>query len=100
MGELMATCKSKLSRNFQRGELIAEDLSLIAAKEKGGQVAEGARTLEVVYHETNKMNVSMPLVNSLYKILYSDSSSDQLIQDLLDHHNEVDVDFTYKDKKL
>ena len=80
MGDLMATCTSKLSRNFQLGELIAEDLSLIAAKEKVGQVAEGARTLEVVYHEANKMNVSMPLVNSLYKILYSDSSSDQLIQ--------------------
>jgi glycerol-3-phosphate dehydrogenase (NAD(P)+) len=96
MGDLMATCTSKLSRNFQLGELIAEDFSLIDAKEKVGQVAEGARTLEVVYHEANKMNVSMPLVNSLYKILYSDSSSDQLIKDLLDHPNEVDVEFTYK----
>jgi glycerol-3-phosphate dehydrogenase (NAD(P)+) len=99
MGDLMATCTSKLSRNFQLGELIAEDFSLIDAKEKVGQVAEGARTLEVVYHEANKMNVSMPLVNSLYKILYSDSSSDQLIKDLLDHPNEVDVEFTYKKEK-
>ena len=80
------------------GELRSEDLSLLDAKEKVGQVAEGARTLEVVYHEAIKMNVSMPLVNSLYKILYSDSSSDQLIQDLLDHPNEVDVEFTYKEK--
>ena len=44
------------------------------------------------------MNVSMPLVNSLYEILYSEASSDQLIQDLLDHPNEVDVEFTYKEK--
>ena len=87
MGDLMATCTSKLSRNFQLGELIAEDLSLLEAKERVGQVAEGARTLEVVYHEARKMNVSMPLVNSLYEILYSEASSDQLIQDLLDHHN-------------
>ena len=99
MGDLMATCTSKLSRNFQLGELIAEDFSLIDAKAKVGQVAEGARTLEVVYHEANKMNVSMPLVNSLYKILYSDSSSDQLMKDLLDHPNEVDVEFTYKKEK-
>ena len=98
MGDLMATCTSKLSRNFQLGELIAEDLSLLEAKERVGQVAEGARTLEVVYHEARKMNVSMPLVNSLYEILYSDASSDQLIQDLLDHPNEVDVEFTYKEK--
>ena len=98
MGDLMATCTSKLSRNFQLGELIAEDLSLLEAKERVGQVAEGARTLEVVYHEAHKMNVSMPLVNSLYEILYSEASSDQLIQDLLDHPNEVDVEFTYKEK--
>ena len=100
MGDLMATCTSKLSRNFQLGELIAENLSLLEAKERVGQVAEGARTLEVIYHEARKMSVSMPLVNSLYEILYSDASSDQLIQDLLDHPNEVDVEFTYKEKKL
>ena len=98
MGDLMATCTSKLSRNFQLGELIAKNLSLLKAKERVGQVAEGARTLEVVYHEARKMNVSMPLVNSLYEILYSNASSDQLIQDLLDHPNEVDVEFTYKEK--
>jgi len=98
MGDLMATCTSRLSRNFQLGELIAMDLSLIEAKERVGQVAEGARTLEVVFHEANKMNVSMPLVNSLYKILYSDTSSDQLIQDLIDHPNEVDVEFTYQEQ--
>jgi len=98
MGDLMATCTSKLSRNFQLGELIAEDLSLFEAKERIGQVAEGAKTLEVVYHEARKMNVKMPLVTSLYKILYSNASSEQLIQDLLDHPNEVDVEFTYKEK--
>ena len=99
MGDLMATCTSKLSRNFQLGELIAEDLSLVDAKDKVGQVAEGAKTLEVVYQEAKKMNVSMPLVSSLYDILYSNVSADQLIQDLLDHPNEVDVEFTYKEGK-
>ena len=44
------------------------------------------------------MNVSMPLVNSLFKILYANASSDKLIQDLLEHPNEVDVEFTYQDK--
>jgi len=100
MGDLLATCTSKLSRNFQLGELIAVDLSLLEAKERIGQVAEGARTLEVVYHEAQKMNVSMPLVTSLFEILYCEASSDQLIQDLLDHPNEVDVEFTYNKEKL
>ena len=97
MGDLMATCTSKLSRNFQLGELLGSDMSLNQAKDKVGQVAEGARTLEVVFLEAKKMNVTMPIVDSLYKILYEGSSSDELIQDLLDHPNEVDVEFTYKD---
>ena len=78
--------------------MLARDYSFIDAKNKVGQVAEGARTLEVVYYEANKMNVSMPLVNSLFKILYLNASSDELIQDLLEHPNEVDVEFTYQDK--
>ena len=97
MGDLMATCTSKLSRNFQLGELLGSEMSLNQAKDKVGQVAEGARTLEVVFLEAKKMNVTMPIVDSLYKILYEGSSSDELIQDLLDHPNEVDVEFTYKD---
>jgi len=97
MGDLMATCTSKLSRNFQLGELLGADMSLKEAKAKVGQVAEGARTLEVVFLEAKKMDVSMPMVDSLYKILYEDVSSDELIQDLLDHPNEVDVEFTYRD---
>ncbi len=97
MGDLMATCTSKLSRNFQLGELIAQDLSLEDAKIKVGQVAEGARTLQVVFAEAEKMGISMPMVKSLHGILFSDSPSDQLIQDLLDHPNELDVEFTYKD---
>jgi len=94
MGDLMATCTSKLSRNFQLGELIARDMSLVQAKELVGQVAEGARTLEVVYTEAQKIQVSMPMVESLYNILYQDMTSEQLLIDLLDHPNEVDVEFT------
>jgi glycerol-3-phosphate dehydrogenase (NAD(P)+) len=94
MGDLMATCTSKLSRNFQLGELIARDISLLEAKELVGQVAEGARTLEVVYKEAQKIQVSMPMVESLYNILYKGVKSDQLLEDLLDHPNEVDVEFT------
>ena len=94
MGDLMATCTSKLSRNFQLGELIARDISLLEAKELVGQVAEGARTLEVVYQEAQTIQVSMPIVESLYNILYKGVKSEQLLEDLLDHPNEVDVEFT------
>ena len=97
MGDLMATCTSKLSRNFQLGELIGQGMSLVEAKIKVGQVAEGIRTLEVLHQEASAMKINMPIVESLYKILFDKISSEQLVQDLLDHPNEVDVEFTYKE---
>ena len=93
----MATCTSKLSRNFQLGELIGQGMSLVEAKIKVGQVAEGIRTLEVLHQEASAMKINMPIVESLYKILFDKISSEQLVQDLLDHPNEVDVEFTYKE---
>ena len=97
MGDLMATCTSKLSRNFQLGELIGQGMSLVEAKIKVGQVAEGIRTLEVLHQEASTMKINMPIVESLYKILFDKISSEKLVQDLLDHPNEVDVEFTYKE---
>jgi glycerol-3-phosphate dehydrogenase (NAD(P)+) len=45
MGDLVATCTSNLSRNFQLGTHLGSGLSLDEAKQKVGQVAEGVRTL-------------------------------------------------------
>ena len=46
MGDLVATCMSTLSRNYQLGFNIGSGMSL--SKAKGvGQVAEGVRTLEL-----------------------------------------------------
>ncbi|MDC3313818.1 hypothetical protein OAV70_04550, partial [Gammaproteobacteria bacterium] len=41
MGDLVATCTSNLSRNFQLGTHLGTGLSLDEAKQKVGQVAEG-----------------------------------------------------------
>ena len=57
-------------------------------------MAEGARTLEIVYQEAQTSQVSMPIVKSLYNILYKGVKSEQLLEDLLDHPHEVDVEFT------
>ena len=48
MGDLVATCTSNLSRNFQLGINLGAGLSLEEAKNKVGQVAEGIRTLRLL----------------------------------------------------
>ena len=37
----------------------------------------------------------MPLVDSLYNIIYESAKSETLIDDLVNNPHEVDVEFTY-----
>lgn len=95
MGDLVATCTSNLSRNFQLGTYLGLGLTLENAKEKVGQVAEGVRTLEVIKEESTSLNINMPLVDSLHDIIYKGASAKILIDDLVNNPHEVDVEFTY-----
>jgi glycerol-3-phosphate dehydrogenase (NAD(P)+) len=95
MGDLVATCTSNLSRNFQLGTHLGLGLTLENAKEKVGQVAEGVRTLEVIKEESTSLNINMPLVDSLHDIIYKGASAKILIDDLVNNPHEVDVEFTY-----
>lgn len=95
MGDLVATCTSNLSRNFQLGLHLGEGLNLDEAKSNVGQVAEGIRTLEVIKAESANLNISMPLVDSLYNIVFNGASSKTFIDDLVNNPHEVDVEFTY-----
>ena len=95
MGDLVATCSSNLSRNFQFGFNIGKGLSINESKDKVGQVAEGIRTLEVIREESQKLKIKMPLLDSLYSILYEEKPVGTIIDDLINNPHEVDVEFTY-----
>jgi len=95
MGDLVATCTSKLSRNYQLGFNLGKGMKLMDAKLKVGQVAEGLRTLEVIKEESLKLKLKMPLVESLYNIVNNESEPNTLIDDLINNPNEVDVEFKY-----
>jgi glycerol-3-phosphate dehydrogenase (NAD(P)+) len=93
MGDLVATCNSKLSRNFSLGRRLAKGDSLEEAKVAIGQVAEGVSTLEVVYEEANNNNLAMPLVNALHKIVFENANPNILMDDLISHPGHLDVEF-------
>jgi glycerol-3-phosphate dehydrogenase (NAD(P)+) len=95
MGDLVATCMSNLSRNYQLGFNIGTGMSLLEAKNKVGQVAEGVRTLEIVRNESSRLNIKMPLVESMYNIIYKEASPESIIDDLLNNPHEVDVEFKH-----
>ena len=95
MGDLVATCMSNLSRNYQLGFNIGSGMTLLEAKNKVGQVAEGVRTLEIVRNESSRLNIKMPLVESMYNIIYKEALPESIIDDLLNNPHEVDVEFKH-----
>ena len=93
MGDLVATCMSNLSRNYQLGLNLGKGMTLPQAKAQVGQVAEGIRTLEVIRNESKRLDIKMPLVESLYNIIKQNATPDSLIKDLINNPIEVDVEF-------
>ena len=93
MGDLVTTCTSTLSRNYQLGHNLGTGMGLDDAKDNVGQVAEGIRTLEVIRNESINLDLKMPLIESLYNIIHKKSSPDSLINDLINNPHEVDVEF-------
>ena len=96
MGDLLATCTSTLSRNFQLGAFLGKGLNLNDSKNEVGQVAEGIRTLEVAHEEAARYGINMPLMESLYNIIYKNSKPESLLDDLINHPHEIDVEFTHR----
>jgi glycerol-3-phosphate dehydrogenase (NAD(P)+) len=93
VGDLITTCASPLSRNHQFGKYIGEGLSVEEAKQKIGQTIEGLKTLKVVKHISDKHGVEMPIVDSLYKIIYKGINLDGSIQNVLGQDMIKDVEF-------
>lgn len=66
MGDLIATCNSRLSRNFHVGFLVGNGQSPDEALAGMGQTVEGLNTLELVYEKKQELGVQMPLVDVIW----------------------------------
>lgn len=93
VGDLVATCTSPHSRNYQLGVHIASGLSLDQAMTQLGKLAEGVNTLKAVYQRKEKMELYMPLVDALYRVLVCGEDLQTAIVDLMTTEQKDDVDF-------
>ncbi len=92
VGDLIATCTSPHSRNFQLGSQIATGLTLDEAQENLGKLAEGVNTLEVVYRKKEALNVYMPLVDGAYRVLFQNENILAVIGELMTSQQQPDVE--------
>ncbi|MAJ52306.1 MAG: glycerol 3-phosphate dehydrogenase [Flammeovirgaceae bacterium] len=70
IGDLIATCSSKLSRNYTVGLRLATGEKLNDITYSMREVAEGIKTIDVI-HEWSKSNpIRIPITETLYKIMH------------------------------
>ncbi len=93
VGDLIVTCTSPKSRNYQVGFALGEGLSLEEAVERLGEVAEGVNTLKVLKAKSQELDVYMPLVAGLHAILFEGRTLEQIIGGLMSGEPKTDVDF-------
>ena len=84
VGDLIATCVSKHSRNRFVGEQLAKGKTLDEIKdEMHGMVAEGIHTTKAVYEYGVRHDIELPLTHQTYEVLFNNKNIKEAINDLL-----------------
>lgn len=93
VGDLVATCSSSLSRNYQVGYAIGKGQTLAEIVEDLEQTAEGINTIQMVKHKSDELDIRMPLVCGLYEIIFNGRSLYEVVQAMMLSSQSSDVEF-------
>lgn len=83
LGDLMVTCNSYHSRNFQVGLAIGKANEAKTYLSHNTLTAEGIKTAESLYFLAKKYNIEMPICHAVYEVLYLDKKPSDLIDELM-----------------
>ncbi len=83
MGDLIATCSSRLSRNHQVGEMLAQGKSIEEIRAGMAHVAEGIDTTAAAVRLAGRLGVEMPITQATYSVLFNGMSIEQAVAELM-----------------
>ena len=84
LGDLLATCNSNLSRNYQVGYAIAQGQSLEAAIANVQGTAEGVNTANVLIGISDREKISVPVSRYVYRLLKGEITLQQAVEGLME----------------
>ncbi len=83
LGDLIVTCGSMHSRNRRAGEMIGKGFSIEEAKKEIGMTIESIDNIDVAYKLSKKYNVEMPIVHTVYDVLYNGLEPKVAVENLM-----------------
>lgn len=93
VGDLFVTCSSPLSRNYQVGQALARGEALEDIVANLGGTAEGINTVRIVKARAQQLDVYMPLVDGLHRIIFEGKGLKEVIRSLMMGEHNTDVEF-------
>ena len=91
LGDLIVTCLSEHSRNRKAGKLIGQGKTLEETKKEIGMVIESIDNIEVAYELGKKNNVYMPIVETVYDVLYKNLDPKKAVENLMTRDKKSEV---------
>lgn len=90
LGDLIVTCLSEHSRNRKAGMLIGQGKSLEETKKEVGMVIESIDNIEVAYELGKLHNIEMPIVETVYKVLYENLNPQEAVKNLMTRDKKIE----------
>jgi glycerol-3-phosphate dehydrogenase (NAD(P)+) len=83
LGDMIATCTSRHSRNRKAGELLAAGHSVDEVKRLVGQVVEGIPTTYALHEMSHALAVEMPVTENVYEALEHGKDPRECVRSLM-----------------
>lgn len=92
LGDLILTCSSDESRNRRAGRLIGKGMSIEQARKEIGMTIESVDNIKIAKKLQEKYNVDMPIVTSIYDVLYNGLSPIDAAKQLMTRKLKFEID--------
>ncbi|MEH1791242.1 NAD(P)H-dependent glycerol-3-phosphate dehydrogenase [Nostoc sp.] len=83
LGDLLATCNSPLSRNYQVGYQLAGGKTLQETLANLQGTAEGVNTCQVLMQRAKQQNIPVPITEQVYRLLQGEVTPQQALDELM-----------------